>query len=687
MRSRTFLLFLFLCYLLCLPARLVVAASNDSHDLAALENELPVDKLIIQAASQPVFTSAQGFIRESCQQVTGEVFDGNSTTLPASWLAYSDSTDDSSVQPATEAVERRGQQVGTRYTWLTRLLDEVQLSVLGTPARPVLTLQIGDEFPVLRLLIRGDCSVVNAQRVEYRRYKSATDEAPSRMLAYQLQSLDEQGDAFGEPQLLNPEIEFEPGTQSDVTEAIVPVAMIDSGVNYLLPEIADKLLRDPSGQMAGYDYWDNDDRPFDLNLRGSIFNIQRHGTRTASLVMTEAPAARVAPFRFPRPHMHRMRELLAHIDSLDIKLVGMALGGNREEEWEAFEQAAKQYPEMLFVVSAGNNGRNIDQEPVYPAALHLANMIVVTSADDSTLPARGSNWGRGHVDYLLPAEHVNVLDFDGTQTRVSGSSYAVSRMVALLVRLQTQNPDWVADDFKAELRRRFNDGKRARFIGGGYIGDPLSVAPDQVLIEELSKQQKSGKVVESFSADSSHPQFQLDYEMLVLDSRWDDKRITDIQNMIASVLSQCNIQVSGSLIRRLAVAPHLATMSIGNSRTLLDHVRPDKPSIVLTTITRTLFEDNGEAYRYDAEAFGRGNTRGRDWLRDTVWISQDVQDAGLAAVHELVHVLMNDGGHVDQANNLMNTKTALNNRLLNSLQCRAMHDNGLSNGLLVEQEG
>ena len=365
----------------------------------------------------------------------------------------------------------------------------------------------------------------------------------------------------------------------------------------------------------------------------------------------------------------------------------MALGGNRAEEWEVFEQAAKQYPQMLFVVSAGNNGRNIDQEPVYPAALHLDNMIVVSSADDSTLPARGSNWGRGHVDYLLPAEHINVLDFDGTLTRVSGSSYAVSRMVALLVRLQQQNPDWVADDFKAELRRRFNDGKRARFIGGGYIGDPLSVAPEQVLIEELSKHQQSGTVVDSLLAENSYSEFLLDYEMLVLDSRWNDERIADIQNMVANVLSQCNIQVSGALIRRLAVAPYLTTMSIGNSRTLLDHIRPDKPSIVLTTTTRTLFEDTGAAYRYDAEAFGRGNTRGRDWLRDTVWISQNVQDAGLAAVHELVHVLMNDGSHVDQANNLMNTKTALNNRLLNEQQCRAMHDSGLSNGLLLKQEG
>ena len=663
----------------------VIAASSDSDNQAALERDQIIEDSIAIAGTKHVFNSAQDFIRESCQQVASEEFDSSSITLPVTWQVYWDKSVEFPNQPATEPIKRRGQQVGMRYNWQSRILDKIELSVLGSPDRPLLTLQLGDEFPVLRMFMRGDCSVVNAQRVEYRRYSPTTEQGPSRMLAYQLQSLDERGEVIGESQLLNPESPPTVVTQVDDAKAIVPVAMIDSGVNYLLPEIANSLLRDENGQMAGYDYWDDDDRPFDLNLRGSVFNIQRHGTRTASLLITEAPAARVAPFRFPRPHMHRMSELLAHIDSLDIKLVGMALGGDRVQEWEVFEQSAKQYPDMLFVVSAGNNGRNIDQQPVYPAALHLENMIVVSSADDTTLPAQGSNWGREHVDYLLPAEHINVLDFDGSQTRVSGSSYAVSRMMAVLVRLQQQNPDWVADDFKAELRRRFNDGKRARFIGGGYIGDPLSVAAEQVLIEELSQRQQSGEVVDSFSSDASNSKFLLDYELLVLDSRWNDERVADIQRVIANVLAQCNIQVSGSLMRRLAVAPHLATMSIGNSRTLLDHVRPDKPAIVLTTITRTLFEDTGAAFRYDAEAFGRGNTRGRDWLRDTVWISQNVQDAGLAAVHELVHVLMNDGSHVDQVNNLMNTKTSLDNRLLNDLQCKAMHDNGVNNGLLIEQ--
>jgi len=129
---------------------------------------------------------------------------------------------------------------------------------------------------------------------------------------------------------------------------------------------------------------------------------------------------------------------------LGIVLVGMPLGGNRIEEWQVFEKAASEYPHILFVASAGNNERDIDQQGVYPASLTLENLLVVSSADDTTLPAAGSNWGRGSVDYLLPAENIEALNFEGSATRISGSSYAVPRMLAVLVRLLVANPAWQA---------------------------------------------------------------------------------------------------------------------------------------------------------------------------------------------------------------------------------------------------
>ena len=56
---------------------------------------------------------------------------------------------------------------------------------------------------------------------------------------------------------------------------------------------------------------------------------------------------------------------------------------------------ARQHDNMLFVVSAGNNGRDIDSQPVYPASLNLDNLLTVTSSDEDGYPADGSNWGQG----------------------------------------------------------------------------------------------------------------------------------------------------------------------------------------------------------------------------------------------------------------------------------------------------
>ncbi|MFQ5937117.1 MAG: S8/S53 family peptidase, partial [Acidiferrobacterales bacterium] len=161
----------------------------------------------------------------------------------------------------------------------------------------------------------------------------------------------------------------------------VLVAIVDAGVNYLLPEIDMRLARDRDGKILGYDYWDLDDRPFDANPARSPFFPQRHGTRTASLLIREAPMIRLVPYRYPRPDMKRMTDLVHDAARKGIRIINLSMGSNKLDEWQAFVAAARARPEILFVVSAGNNGRDIDAQPVYPAALHLDNIVTVTSSE------------------------------------------------------------------------------------------------------------------------------------------------------------------------------------------------------------------------------------------------------------------------------------------------------------------
>jgi subtilisin family serine protease len=168
-----------------------------------------------------------------------------------------------------------------------------------------------------------------------------------------------------------------------------------------------------------------------------------------------------------------MTDLIADAAAKGARIVNLAMGSNDPGDWRAFEAAVRSHPGMLFVVSAGNDGRDIDRRPVYPAGFTLDNMIVVTSADGFGNPAPGSNWGKQSVDVLVPGERVAVIDFQGAATTASGSSFAAPRVTALAARLAAANPEWRAAELKAALiaRARMTDAAGPLTTRYGFL-DP-----------------------------------------------------------------------------------------------------------------------------------------------------------------------------------------------------------------------
>jgi len=75
----------------------------------------------------------------------------------------------------------------------------------------------------------------------------------------------------------------------------VAVGLIDTVVNYLLPELSQRLARKSDGELLGYDYWDLDRRPFDADPVRALLFPARHGTCIARLLAREAPVARLVP--------------------------------------------------------------------------------------------------------------------------------------------------------------------------------------------------------------------------------------------------------------------------------------------------------------------------------------------------------------------------------------------------------
>ena len=249
------------------------------------------------------------------------------------------------------------------------------------------------------------------------------------------------------------------------------LALVDTGVNYNLPLVQKNLATTPDGQLIGYDFWDNDDRPFDKDPRKNAFFPLHHGTTVFSALSRELGDLRAAIYRFPAKNMCRFNDLIEHAEEAGVRIINMSMGSYSRDDWACFYESAKQHPHMLFVISAGNDGFDIDTNPVFPASFDLDNMLVVTSSDlFGRLPPQ-SNYGKDSVDLMVPAEQIDVFDHRGVHTTASGSSYAAPRVAALATRFLAKNTRAATTDIIDYLKSRAIKSN-TEFIRFGWIPDP-----------------------------------------------------------------------------------------------------------------------------------------------------------------------------------------------------------------------
>jgi hypothetical protein len=609
------------------------------------------------SAAEPVSLALTPTASASCEQF--------STNDQIRWAPDSNnSLISTSIKRAPYTNPRR--QTGELITAQTRLLNDVEWKSV-TNGDELAFLQItlsAQQKPIVQWVFNNTCEIVQQRELSY---ENGSPES--------LKIINPANNRVQKTEPLNPPLPI--GLPQQTSPNVdVRVALVDSGVNYLIPEIYNNLKTDQHGKLIGYDYWDNDHLPFDAHFSGSDFHVTRHGTGIASLLIREAPFVTLIPYRYPRPDMSRMRDLIEHADAFDVSIIGLPLGSNKADQWEVFAEAAAAHPHILFIASAGNNGRNIDAQPVYPAALDIDNLLVVTSADDFVMPAERVNWGRANVDYMLPAENQAIINFDGIQTRASGSSYAVPRAVALAAKLKLAHPEWQATQIIKEFARRFADGSSVRYVGGGYIADPTlndAAAIELTTVQTFSLQAESEEVEQA-------PSF-LPMNVYVLDSNWSNESIQTTLQTAGNILKQCNIEFANVTISQLNVPDYLKDLATGPSKTLISSLQnKDEQNALKVFFAR----DTRMQTQFDGEAFGRGNTRRRPWLQNSVWLMKGIQDSGVALAHELFHVLSNSGEHTSLPNNLMQTRTSPSQVELLPEQCEVALDYASNNALIFD---
>ena len=579
------------------------------------------------------------------------------------------------IELTREPLRVRDRVVGVRHSLM--LLDGARIRIDRIEPEGILRRVVASysepsrsgHRPVLLALAGSACNVMAGRRLVY----------DAHGMQRSIEFLESNLERAVQVEPLNPPVPA--SAAGDAQQGDVRVAHVDSGVDYRLPRIASRLARDADGALVGFDFWDLDARPFDANPAHSAFHPQRHGTRTASLILEEAPVAALVPYRYPRHHMSRMPQLVEHAAAAEVRIMNISMGSRRLSDWTAFETAARAHPEMLFVVSAGNNGADIDETPVWPAALALDNLLTVTSSDDSGLPARGSNWGRISVDLAVPAEEVPVTGFDGRVREVSGSSYAAARVSALAACLLAAHPEWTAPELVSAILDRAEKpvSDLVAYVRAGTLRDPTRIRRGACEAEPSTVAEVP---LGAWSAEHLYPEGEapahgytvgLDL-MLVSGAGWRVPEILRAVRRTAAILAQCEVVVNRARLRMIEAPRRYRYLHDTWSRRLVQRLDPPRPAVFF--VEETLREP-----AFEAEAFGQANTRRMRSLRDTVWITRAAREVGVVLAHELFHVLADLGRHETDPGNLMNERVAGGNTRLHDWQCERLRKVATAFGL------
>ena len=180
----------------------------------------------------------------------------------------------------------------------------------------------------------------------------------------------------------------------------------------------------------------------------------------------------------------------------------------------------------------------------------------------------------------------------------------------------------------------------------------------------------------ALDAAAPPPGLELRLSLAYLDqSGWTAESITAAAVESARILGQCGLQLKAIELIRIAAPGRYRDFFTPVSRELAATLQLGKPTVYFVAGTR-------QRPAFDAEAIGRGNSRSRPELRDTVWITLGTRDLGITMTHELVHVLMDSGEHSEEPGNLMRDETAPGNTRLSQGQCERLRTVGTASGLL-----
>ncbi|MFH0966189.1 MAG: S8 family peptidase [Methanobacteriota archaeon] len=237
----------------------------------------------------------------------------------------------------------------------------------------------------------------------------------------------------------------------------IVVAVLDSGVDYTHPDLAENIWTNP-GEIPDNGI-DDDGNGFIDDVHGwnfqgnnnSVMDDNGHGTHCAGIIGAIGDnhigvtgvnwKVRIMPLKFMdnsgNGYISDAVSAILYANRMGADVISCSWSGTQYSN--ALEDAISASPSIV-VCAAGNGGSDDDSTPIYPATNDCPNIITVAATDASDNLASFSNYGVKSVDIAAPGVEI-ASTYPGNQyAYMSGTSMATPYVSGVAALLKSINP-------------------------------------------------------------------------------------------------------------------------------------------------------------------------------------------------------------------------------------------------------
>lgn len=260
------------------------------------------------------------------------------------------------------------------------------------------------------------------------------------------------------------------------------VAVIDGGIDFTHPDLAANRWANARERENNRDDDNNglvdDLRGWDWVARNNrITDPGGHGTAVAGIIAAEGNNGEGVAGVMWRAGLMSLRvldaagtgDVAAAVEAIDYAVeegahvinLSWGTGGESAALREAVERAGRRG--VLVVCSAGNDARNVDGAPYYPASFKLPNVVAVAATDNGDRLTAWSNWGTLAVSVAVPGNDILTTQAGGGYRTVTGTSAAAPLVSGIAGLTKSSRPAAGAADLRAAIT---NGARRVAGLDG-----------------------------------------------------------------------------------------------------------------------------------------------------------------------------------------------------------------------------